>query len=78
VSLSFREHAAIAFATARDGGTDLNVDQGTSTARAEVRGEWACTDAEAATMAQDLADVCCKKFGHDGLTKCARCGGKVK
>lgn len=77
MSLSFREHAAIAFATSRDGGLDLNLDKGTSSSSAESRGEWVCTDATAAQMAQDLADVCCKKFGHDGHRDCKRCGKQV-
>ena len=78
MSLSFREQAAIAFATVRDSGVDPGCGRGS------IMGDWPCSDVNAATMAHDLAVACCAKWGHDerayawrstlATRECARCG----
>jgi hypothetical protein len=64
MSLSFREQAAIAFAAAFVGGRDPN--------------GWGFYQ-ESVEAAEQLADECCKQFGHDlpdpwSGGECQRCG----
>lgn len=71
VSLSFREQAAIAYATVRDSAGGLN-----SEGYIESGGNFVLSYQDAAIGAQALADECCKQWGHqwDPETRmCRRC-----